>query len=74
MQILFDSKTTLTSIGRNGFLKTIGIEIIKSKMQSSGKPIKTIQIFPITSKGKTGNCMISVPEKVLIALFQKMFL
>jgi hypothetical protein len=73
MQILFDPKTApLTSIGRNGSLKTIGIELVEScTITDAGKPIKTVKIFPITSKGNLGNCMISVPEDVLISLSQQ---
>ena len=66
MEVLFN--TPLVSVGRNGTLKTTGVALVESSTNVNGTSLKTVQIYPITSKGNLGNCMITVPEDVLISL------
>jgi len=42
------------SIGRNGSIKTSGLDIFSDKA--------TIHIVPITSRGNLSNCSVSIPK------------
>ncbi len=57
-QIKFQYQTTFT--GRNGTFRASGLSI------ATGKNV--IEIAPITSKGKLGNCYIGIPKEAIPAL------
>lgn len=48
---------SLHFMGRNGYYKAIGLEMWKYNEY----PELGVQIYPITSKNKLGNCQIEIP-------------
>lgn len=48
----------VNSIGRNGNIKTIGIDVFQTK-----GPLGKITISPINSRGNTSHCEICLPNK-----------
>ena len=64
MEILDWSQLKLypLSIGRNGTIKTSGLEIYSDSSD--------IYIYPITSKGKAANCSIAIPISEINNLIQ----
>lgn len=56
------SKTT-TSIGRNGVVKTQGVEVMRSTVYSDeNNPFPTIILSPVTSRNTVANCSITIPD------------
>lgn len=44
-------------IGRNGYFMSSGIQMIKSARRGGDN----IELYPITSKGNIGNCLMEIP-------------
>ena len=47
-------------LGRNGTGKCIGVHVMKFEHL----PNKDIALYPITSKGEDGRCMIQIPDNL----------
>ena len=52
--------------GRNGYFKCTGIEILTYKETND------ITLWPITSKGKAGNCCIEIPKNKISELITQL--
>jgi hypothetical protein len=64
-RIAFDQPTRFSSLGRNGHIKTHGIEVTD---MGNGEWAE-IQIVPVTSRGKpTESCRLSIRKDALPAL------
>ncbi len=50
--------------GRNGYFKSIGLKVIENHKEG------LIELYPITSKGKTGRCLIEIPKENLQELWK----
>lgn len=61
-QIKFKNKVT-NSLGRNGWMNTIGLDIIHSynRLDENNNTYKVFSINPINSKNNVGRCEIEIP-------------
>jgi hypothetical protein len=57
---MFPSGQTTLSLGRNGVMKTIGVEV---SMGSVSNANCYTEIFPVTSKGERGRCKIEIASE-----------
>ena len=62
MEIKFDKQVHFE--GRNGYFKSIGLKVIENHNEG------LIELYPITSKGKTGRCLIEIPKENLQELWK----
>lgn len=64
MEINFKEMTQF--LGRNGYFKSKGIRVRRSKSDNPNYARETIRIYPITSKEEEGRCFVEVPIENLI--------
>ncbi len=62
MEIKFDKQVHFE--GRNGYFKSIGLKVVENHKEG------LIELYPITSKNKTGKCLIEIPKKSLQELWK----
>lgn len=57
MIITFKNKRVVSYIGRNGFGKQIGLEVLGMSNTKEAK----VSLSPVNSKGDIANCIIDIP-------------
>jgi hypothetical protein len=56
------SKNTCASLGRNGWIQTVGLEMYSSGGREAAlRGAATVRLYPVTSKQKPGRCVIEIP-------------
>lgn len=65
--MIFYLSQTTESLGRNGMMKTTGIQLLRTHFFNDGK---TIRIYPITSKNRSGRCFIEIPTEDIPKLIE----
>lgn len=70
-QIKFKNKITM-SLGRNGLLNTIGVNISLdyNRLDENNNVYKVMSIQPITSKNEIGRCEIEIPVENIDELIE----
>ena len=62
MEIKFNKQVHFE--GRNGYLKSIGLKVVENNNEG------LIELYSITSKNKTGRCLIEIPKESLQELWK----
>jgi hypothetical protein len=60
-RFMFPKDKSAWSLGRNGMLQTIGVEITEVGKRFTVTPVGYTELVPITSKGERGRCKIQIP-------------
>jgi hypothetical protein len=56
------SKDTCASLGRNGWIQTVGLEMYSSGgREAAVRGAATVRLYPVISKQKPGRCVIEIP-------------